>query len=82
MKLTLTNTFHCKQITVYPRGEPMEFAGNKAYKISERTFNRINSVLCGSKNCTCGGTYGDKEYSLMFYYPSAYCKEYYIEVLK
>lgn len=60
MKITLTNSFHGTSATVRPVAiAEGRFAG--LHKISRKTALRLRAELCGSADCTCGGTFGERE---------------------
>jgi hypothetical protein len=80
MKLTLTNTFHNKEITLTPRRIVVDFGGKEVIEISRSTYNKISSTLCGSSECGCGKTFGDKNFSV-FTYDARDGKEFYIECI-
>ena len=58
MKVTLTNSFHgtsaAVRLATITEGR---FAG--MHKISRTTALRLRTKLCGSSDCTCGGTFGE-----------------------
>ena len=56
-KILLINDFHGTEATVRP--VPItdgRFAGY--YKVSQRVSKRLHNALCGSRDCTCGDTFG------------------------
>ena len=56
-KILLSNDFHGTEATVRP--VPItdgRFAGY--YKVSQRVAKRLHNALCGSRDCTCGDTFG------------------------
>lgn len=59
MQVTLTNSFHGTSASVRPVAiKGGRFAG--MHKISRKTALRLRAELCGSKNCTCGGSFGER----------------------
>lgn len=57
--ITLTNDFHNTSANVRPIIiKDGRFAGY--YKISRKTAMRLRNELCGSSDCTCGGTFGQR----------------------
>lgn len=59
MQVTLTNSFHGTSATVRPVAiTEGRFAG--MHKISRTTALRLRTKLCGSSDCTCGGTFGER----------------------
>lgn len=86
MKIELINTFHNKQITIYPRNSEEIIFSSKMIKISRSTYKKIENLLCGSTDCECGITFGDKNYKLFVYHYNYKGhndeSEFYIEVLK
>lgn len=58
-----------------------EFGNNHVLEISRATYKKIHKTLCGSKECACGGTYGDKK-NVFQYIDSYGDKFYYIDLEK
>lgn len=57
--MILTNDFHNTTASVRPvLISEGRFRGY--YKISWRTAKRLRSELCGSAECVCGGTFGER----------------------
>ncbi len=62
MKITLVNTFHNTNMNLTISDKRLkEFGNNHVLEISRATYKKIFKTLCGSKECQCGGTYGDKK---------------------
>lgn len=64
-KITLRNTFHNTTRTVAVRQAKTMIYNKPMYPISASTFRRIVNELCGSKDCTCGTTFGDTSFRLV-----------------
>lgn len=59
MQVTLANSYHGTSATVRPVAiTEGRFAG--MHKISRKTALRLRTKLCGSSDCTCGGTFGER----------------------
>jgi len=57
--ITLTNNFHNTAARVRPM--PVADGRFKEYhKISRATARRVRAQLCGSTDCVCGGTFGER----------------------
>lgn len=67
MKITLSNNFHNTEATANVKS----YSAKDEYIISKRTARRLRRELCGSKDCTCGDTFGARPNRIEIYQEDA-----------
>ena len=58
--MTIKNDFHNTSVVVV--GELVDYATHWETTLSDSQMKRVKRVLCGMRDCTCGGIRGRQEY--------------------